>query len=356
MNAVSVALAPKRAQKFKEIITGKRNFTVLISHVDPDSLASAFTMIYLIKMLVPACQVKMFYAGSVGRRQNESIIAKYGLKNEMKPISDFGDTDCQNIILVDSSKMNDIRFGNVASVITEPIVIVDHHDGSTFTEDESSFYLVELIGSASTLMEELFLALGFNLDQLDLKLYAMLAIGIYSDTKALSSASSRDLKAYEVITNHVKYGELNEFIYYSLPSSHYNNMAYALVHRSLNRGRLVASAGFLPPEQGDDLASIADYLIREETVHVVVIWAIVGDTVQIKARCDSTFNISLCVFLEKSFGTGSGAKTTPNGSGEGGASLQIKLSDWITSPEPDEDTKKALLFLIDTRIKQLVFA
>jgi len=95
--------------------------------------------------------------------------------------------------------------------------------------------------------------------------------------------------------------------------------------------RLIASLGMIKKEERDDLSTIAEWFMRKDGISFVVVWGIVGNVVQLSARC-SNVSIDLHEFLKDKLG--GGAKLNPSGIWEGGAG--INLGDWIGGDNAEE--------------------
>lgn len=300
------------------------SYSIYISQIDPDSIGAAFGMKKYLG------EGEIYYRGGVGHPQNRAIINRYNLLSEMTKVSGLEDVPCEKLVLVDSNDPGD----------EIPAIIVDHHRGSTVEATE--IHKVEEVGSTCTLVVEM-----LQEQDIDERLAVLLALGIFTDTKSLMAGTKRDRDAYSIVGENVR--EISNFIHYPLPSSHFKNLTYALNHMDKDaEGKCIASAGFLPPEQGDDLATISDYLIRMDSVTLVIVWGIVGDTVRLSAR-STDLSTPLDGFLKERFGDSAGAKLTPDGRGEGGARIELNLGLWS-----GDDNKSEILAMVSKRLRSLI--
>lgn len=352
-----MAITKERIEKFKKLVEEQKNkeINIVVTQIDPDAMASACSLAYIFKKLRENENgIKIFYCGSIGLDQNKAIFAKYNLERIMSPISELGDRKNKNIVLVDSSKIADSRLPPNCEVT--PFIIIDHHRDGEKDEKEDQFFWIEDMGSASTLIIELAdsLEIEFEMEE-GQSLATMLALGIYTDTKAMVNTSKRDQDAYSKITPFVDFREFKELINYKLRASHFSNMHFALGNMEQKGPKLVTGIGVVNEDDGDDLALIADYLIRKDGVSLVIVWGIIDNTVRISARSSNLGN-PLNDFLKKRFGEKSaGAKLTPDGLGEGGALITFDLGQFTSLLIGNNEVKAKLNDLIKTFVKEFVF-
>ena len=86
------------------------------------------------------------------------------------------------------------------------------------------------------------------------------------------------------MTRNIDLPEVAQFVEYPLPESHFNHLREALSQMSRRTTRSLALCGVMSDADGDDLSTIADYLIRMTGVTLVVVWAIIGSKVRVSAR------------------------------------------------------------------------
>jgi nanoRNase/pAp phosphatase (c-di-AMP/oligoRNAs hydrolase) len=164
----------------------------------------------------------------------------------------------------------------------------------------------------------------------------MLALGVYTDCKYMLNASSRDDAAFAWAKRHVSKADLKTMALYKRPESYFKNFCTALQSYKHRSGRLVSTVGRISAKQGDDLAMIADEFLRKNGVTLAVVWGVVetdnGNNVRVCARSED-LTLNLNQFLKERFGERSGAKTLPDGAGEGGALIQLEIGPWLREDE-----------------------
>lgn len=326
---------------------------ILITQVDPDALGASFGLKVLLEGQRAQWRdrVKIAYCGSIAHPQNRSIVNRFNLEKWLAPAGTwlFG----KSIALVDSSNLKDSRLPESVQGLS-PVIVIDHHRGSDIELSHERFVWIEDVGSSCTLVTELLEEASVTLDT---RTSLLLALGIYNDTKALLATTARDNTCFTRLSSHFDHAQFARLLDFSLPTSHFNSLAHAIEHVERQEGRLVTTAGLLSANSGDDVAIIADYLLRLEGVTLVVVWSIIGGHVRISART-TDMTISLDRFLKDRFGEDTaGAKLTPDGRGEGGARISIEARPWLDADpaKMDPETLSRAIAFLSARIRELVF-
>lgn len=324
----------ERFERLRALLPTFVNPVFVIAQVDPDALGSNFGLVHLFAQL--GVEAKVYYAGSIGQHASMAIVNRFALGSAMRPVRELK-LENQTVCFSDSSSLHDRRLP--FELRPEQVgLIVDHHRGCELEDGDSRMvWIDEGVGSASTLVYELVEAADLPLQPHD-PVGMMLAMGIYNDTHDLIAASDRDSRAYHEVTRRsCDMSTLKQLIHHSLPSTYFDNFQTALLSRDRRRSTLVATVGRVPEEQGDDISIIANQLLRDPGLSLVVVYALIGSRVRLSARCKD-ISMDLNSYLRKRFGDQAGAKLTPDGHGEGGALLSIDLGDWMSeeiAPEVD---------------------
>lgn len=302
------------------------NVIILFTQVDPDAVGSAMGLSEIITDIAGAQlnwngTIILSYCGSVGHPQNNTLFNKYGLFEKFVPARDLNIGEDDIVMFVDSSSISDGRLPLELRGL-DPVVVIDHHRGEDLPDVNDRFFWIEEVGAASTLVAELSQECG---TQLSVSTINMMLLGIHTDTKDLTAASERDLSAYNMLKSQVDSSdELRSLINFSLPSSHFASLTHALNHKTRVANRVVANAGIIKPINGDVLSTIADDLLREEGVSLVIVWGFVGDCVRMSARSTDP-SLSLNEFLKGRFDGNGGAKFAPDGRSEGGVLIPLGI-------------------------------
>jgi nanoRNase/pAp phosphatase (c-di-AMP/oligoRNAs hydrolase) len=330
-------------------------FSIIVAQIDPDAIGGAFGMQELLRVL--EFESTIYYAGKVAHPQNESLCNKYGLLSKMRPVSelfrdDVGKEDrcfAENVVLVDSNRAQDSR---LPSSVT-PVIVVDHHRNTDVKETDSSFVWLDEdgVGAASTMVAELLSELTPDDWEFRSDLAMMLALGIYTDTKGRTRAGARDDSAYAWCKRYANTSDLMHLILYKRPFTFLKNLSrgvqYVEKHDTYRQGRILAGLGRIPEKQGDDLAMVADELLRTMGAPLTGTWALIeGEDGACKIRfCARSEEpgINLTEHLQKRFGRNSGAKNLPDGTGEGGALFEFPTGPWLKDDEMEEIVNRRII-------------
>lgn len=339
---------PSISEQFKKIVqtlTGR--VAIIATAVDPDAVSSSLALKLIIEQLNDGLDgITIFYGGEIGHPQSRAMFQRYTLGDTMKPADTFNQADFQHIALVDSSMVSDARCKGMDNV--SPTIVIDHHNETTVVKSEENFVWIEPVSATATLITELMQDLKI---QPSVMLRSLLCLGIYTDTKKLAKNDERGFKALAWLTS--KEGTSDAFgqlVEYTLPRSYFSQVELALNNAKHQNGWLVSNIGFIKGQDGDNIATIADDLARQEAVTFVLVFAIVDDAyVRICVRSNDV-SVPIGTILKR-FGESGGFKTTSNGKGEGGARMYIeKFNPWFM-PE----TKSETLTLITKAIETMVF-
>ena len=273
------------ATKFKEAVQSVGRIAIVIAQVDPDALAAALSLKEIIAMLSAHSThtaIDIVYGGDVANSQNRAIINYFNL--QMIPFSKY-DFSGKSFALVDSSKISDRRISLPEGSF--PSMIIDHHREPDAPSGKDQFYWVDDdVGSTSTMIVELYQALGFKIEEISPVLAVMLTLGIRIDTDTLIYGSDRDAVAHALVVKRSDPKDLKRLLHPSFSKDYFDHLQMALHNKIQNGARLVAGIGTVDRTDGDDVALIADILIRDNTVSLAVVWAIIDDNVRIAARND----------------------------------------------------------------------
>jgi nanoRNase/pAp phosphatase (c-di-AMP/oligoRNAs hydrolase) len=345
----------KKAKFTKIIGTIKGQFNIIVNEVDPDALGAALGLSAIIETLNHEAKSSIYYCGTIGRAQNVDVFNKYGLENSMKPITEWSNDENIINMLVDSSRIDDSRLPD--KLKAKPLVIIDHHKTENLIEGEAQFYWIDNVGASCTMIVELMRSMAA--DKIDLKsdeynsLAVMLALGIYTDTESKINANKRDKEAYDFITKDLDLEDFNQLLDYDYPPEYYDCLFKALGNRVQEGSRLVAGVGNIEESEGSMLAMIAEHLMKNSSVTIVVVWGILNDQIKVSARSRG-LGIRLDDFLKKRFGKEySGGRINFRGKGAGGGNIPLQFGILKGDSSEFKDSKEAL---IKAWMKQQVFS
>lgn len=333
-----------RVERLRRVVAEhaeKGPFAIIVAQIDPDAIGSAFGMQEVFNLLGASSSI--YYMGRVGHPQNEALCNKLGLMGRMRPMPAEKPL---NAVLVDSSRAKDSRVPYVLS----PVVVVDHHGRSDVEETEDTFVWVdETAGSACTMVSEILSEITPEKWEFKPDLALMLAMGIYTDTQSTTRAGDRDNQAFAWVKRYASATDLTALVNYKRQFSFLKNLSRAVhyieKHDTYRQGRILGGLGRIPEKQGDDLAMVADELLRTVGAPLAVTWAVVetktqtGEIVPKVRVCarseDYTTNLSEA--LRNRFGDKSGAKILPDGSAAGGALFEFPgVGPWVIEGEMED--------------------
>lgn len=333
-------------------------FAIFIAQIDPDAIGSAFGMQEVLSQLGHTSHI--YYQGRVGHPQNEALCQKLGLMSRMRSLSkgdgavlDAMAVGMSNIVLVDSSKKKDSRL----PFEIDPVIVVDHHEKSDIMDSEDIFlWLDESSGSASTMVAELLSEITPENWEFKSDLALMLALGIYTDCKSNTRSSERDDQAYAWVKRYTDPSALSDLVNYKRKFSFLKHLAravsYVEKHDTYRKGRILGGLGRIPEKSGDDLAMVADELLRTVGAPLAVTWAVVETKgvdgkpalkIRVCARSED-YTTPLGETLSERFGDDSGAKSLADGSAEGGALFEFPgVGPWVSDSEMEELVHKRIM-------------
>jgi len=342
-------------------------FSIIVAQIDPDAIGSAFGMQEVLAQLGHTSNI--YYQGKVSHAQNEALCNKFGLMGRMRSIPNrFGESDdvpmspdsariafnnsLVNPILVDSSRANDSRLPFPIA----PVIVVDHHGQADVFEDVNTFIWVdETAGSACTMVAELLSEITPENWEFKPDLALMLALGIYTDCGDYLRTGERDDNAYTWVKRYASSTDLVNLAKYKRPFSFLKNLARAVQYvekfDTYRKGRILGGMGRIPEKQGDDLAMVADELLRTVGAPLAVTWALIekkertGEitlNIRVCARSED-YTTNLAETLGNRFGKKAGAKNLPDGSAQGGALFEFPVGPWLKDDEMEEIVNRRII-------------
>jgi nanoRNase/pAp phosphatase (c-di-AMP/oligoRNAs hydrolase) len=309
-------------QKLKEYIKGLSTedsvpTVVIVSHdnPDPDSLGSALGMQRLLKFWNPNIKTVILYGGEISHPQNKTMVNILNINPVLK--QDYKETvDNRVFIVVDS--IPDRSLPNEECLYT-----IDHHKGDT---RKSKYKDIRLVGATSSIVWDYFQKEGLELDNTsdeDMDVATALVVGIKTDTSDLSSDNVTDLDfdAYKHLIGFVNQRKLALIIKYPLPPYHFElrSRLDQEGNSMLDNGVFIGGIGYIVPSKRDALPTIAEERSRVEGTDTAIIFAIVGDNIEVSVRSNG-LSLDVNAICQNLFGKeygggkmGAGATRCPMG-------------------------------------------
>jgi nanoRNase/pAp phosphatase (c-di-AMP/oligoRNAs hydrolase) len=296
------------AQQLKKTIRQYKRILISIKgSPDPDAIASA----YALKSMCSALGVKATIASPVypSLPQNIKIIKNLRLPIEFKcQASQTESFDAYAVLdhpSVDIEKLT----GAIPCAIH-----IDHHEPADDNIPVDLKIIWEDVGSVSTIMALL-------MDQLkdqkiidstvDQRIATALYLGMQTDTDDFRHMSEGDRSALDLITPRIDRDKINRINNVSFPEEAIPYLHSAIQNQTIHDDWLISGIGYIDEKLRDTLAIIGDFLLKNEEVSKVVVFALVekkkGLTLDAVLRTQSKrFNLNN--FIQK-ITTEGGART-----------------------------------------------
>lgn len=261
---------------------------VPLSHPDPDSFASAMGIKEIFEHFGKS--VEIYMAGQPGRKQNEVIINHFKLN--FIPIEQFiaRKRDNDFIVLVDEHNLQNNRYG--VKIEGEPNIIIDHHKKNgtrpELQQKEGTYFLLEEVGSASTLIANLLFALKIPLSKPS-AIATLLMIGIKNDTKDTNSldTTTLDYQMLATLSEYANQEDINKISLSKLSRSFWRELHLSTEpEKNLRFGVSTAIIYMenIPPDQWHYLEIMAERLLETDGIDTAYAWTIHKKWLILKVR------------------------------------------------------------------------
>lgn len=233
---------------------------VVHNNPDPDALASAFTLRYILKQS-GFRSARVYYEGLVGRAENKAMLA--ALKLVLHPMRTIKSVRKFQFVLVDGQPQT----GNVSLPEgAKPAAVIDHHPLRRQTRGVPFQDVRPTYGACSTILYEYLAALGLPLTR---PVATALFHAISSETQGLGrEGSPADRQAYQDLLPKVSFRLLSRIQYPALSKEFVAHLLGALSRAFYYKNVTGAMLEELP--YPDFVAEMADFLVRVEKMS----WAV----------------------------------------------------------------------------------
>jgi len=269
---------PQLKQLSQVVETSKHLLILTHGNPDPDSIAGAFALKYLVNKLAN-CRVRVAFRGVVGRMENKAMVKELNLLMLHLDEIDWRSYDC--IALVDHQP----RRGMYSWPRNRwPDIVIDHHPRLRLPKPVSFIDVRTFFGSSSALLASYLLCM----DELPPRwLTTALAYGIQTDTQNFTRGNvEKDILIYQWLFKQIDHKKLyrisnpiNDCRYIS---DHWNGMKNARIWKDI--GTSYCGQIFVP-----DLTShVADDIITIKGVHYALASGYHGETCYFSLRIKNT--------------------------------------------------------------------
>jgi nanoRNase/pAp phosphatase (c-di-AMP/oligoRNAs hydrolase) len=223
---------------------------------DPDALASAATLKYIVRGLLGKDAV-IGRGGIVGRAENRAML-KY-LNIELTPV---GELDLRGDVLVALVDTQPGRSNNSCPEERMPTVVIDHHPAYACYDGVRFLDMREHYGATSTILTEYLQESRLDVEA---KIATALFYGISAETQDLGRESTpADIAAAQFLYPYANKRRLAKIENARVPRVYFRAFHDAIEHACINERAIVS---ILPEVQYPDMvAEVADFLLRLDQV------------------------------------------------------------------------------------------
>jgi nanoRNase/pAp phosphatase (c-di-AMP/oligoRNAs hydrolase) len=261
--------------KLIEILDKDKPTSIIVhNNPDPDSLASALAMKYLLRTKGYK-RVRIFYDGIVGRAENQAMIkilkiSLFMTKN-MAPLKE------RQFVLVDCQP----NTGNVTLPKGAALKgVIDHHPLSRESEKIPYLDVRPEYGACSTIMYEYYRSLNMPVPK---DIATALFHAIFSETQSLGREGSQaDEKAYLDLLPLISFSQLSKIQFPAISKEFVCYLSDALVNTFYYRNLAGVILDQLP--YPDFVAEMADFLLRIKNITWAICLGSYGNLLYISLR------------------------------------------------------------------------
>lgn len=268
---------------------------VIFGSPDPDAIASAFALSFILKQL--EVKSKIYIEKEISFANNQMMVNTLDI-----PLFKLSEAkDIKNYAIVD------YQYQQIEGA--KCLIHFDHHkempSQAVYSEIDIS------LGSTSTLITSLIQEMEIKEHKSLPKISLGLAYGIYTDTKSFYQAGPRDFEALAYLKKYYDGEAFAQLIHVKHSVQTMEVIRKALEENQVRGTFSYSGIGYISPEYRDSLAIAADFLLSQEGILNVLVFGIIEDQDDING-CFRTNDSSIDVdkFM-KSFachGTGGGRK------------------------------------------------
>lgn len=345
-----------RLEKLKKIIESLKHVLIILTHLDPDSIACAMIIMTILKRL--GKEASIYYAGVLDDPQNKYIWNTFQLVDKFKPINENLTqqmVDKCDTILLDSSFTKDSRLGGL--VIT-PRVIIDHHPTlDKIEENDENWYWIETCGSATAMAVKIFLDLGFDFEpKNELPTLSIIAFLTDADVRLLSPHLTPLDHSVFYYLSHYADRELANKTFGAILDEKYSDFYIKAYQERRREGNVaLTSLGIVQRDDVGYTARIAESLCTLREIGTLFIWVIANDpltgwAIFLKARSVDG-KMDLDTFLRQRLGKNpeTGAFYGRARHGKGGALIPLGFF------APTSGSQEHLLKMVKALMEDIVF-
>lgn len=244
-------------EKLLDILDRNKTTSIVVhNNPDPDSLASAMAMKYLLKRMGYK-KVRIYYDGLVGRAENQAMIRI--LKIPLNMTKNMTSIEGRQFILLDCQPYT----GNVYLPETAiPVAAIDHHPRPRKSSKVPYRDIRPDYGASSTIIYEYFESLNISVPR---DIATALFYAIFSETQSLGREGSQaDKKAYLNLLPQIHFSQLSKIQFPAISKEFVCNLSDVLVNTFYYKNLTGVILDQLP--YPDFIAEMADFLLRMRNI------------------------------------------------------------------------------------------
>lgn len=251
------------SQKLSELITVLRGHRVFIqthNFPDPDAIASAFGLQYLLRKF--GITTTICHHGNIERTATTNMVAEFGISmttdEELKDM-----TEDDYIITVDSQKGN----ANILDLVGNEVACIDHHP--IFCEPDYKYMDIRIVGSCSTIIADYYRQYKIDMPE---DVATALLYGLKMDTADFTrGVTELDVQIYAYLfpksnnqlirrfqSGTIQYDELESFVDSMRNIEIFNGVAFAFLNFN-------CADAFV--------ATVSDFILNLDVVNFAVVYS-----------------------------------------------------------------------------------
>jgi phosphoglycolate phosphatase len=247
----------------------KRILIYIKGSPDPDVIASSFAL----SVVCNAIGIKSTIVSvtNTSLPQNKAIINDLKIPIQFrKSHPDVSNFDCYAIMDFQSAYVKGIS-GNLPCALH-----VDHHERLDENLEVNLKIIIEDAGSVSTIMALILSESKLEIDTTVLKkISTALYYGIQTDTSNFSNLSKLDKMALEFLNKYADPNEIKNITEIPLSEEVVGLFKTAVKNQVIYRDWIIAGLGIINQSKRDSIAIVADYLLQNENIEIVIVFALI---------------------------------------------------------------------------------
>ncbi len=254
---MSIQEIKRRLHSLSGVVKDEAQILILMhDNPDPDSLASAFGLQYLLKNLTEKPSL-IGYSGIVGRAENRAMIKHLEIK--LCPMSRIPIKEYSCIAMVDTQPSTG---NNSLPAELFPKIVFDHHPFRSASRRVAYREIKTKYNVTASIITEYLIASKL---EFDFKLATALFYAIKSETEGLS----REVGKIEARLRHYLYPHVDQKLLANIENARVSKEYYQTIHSALENSTVYGDAVVAKIENVQNphiVAEVADFLMRLEKI------------------------------------------------------------------------------------------